>query len=103
MTASSGRVLRLRVHVRPAASRTEVGGAHDGALVVRVQPRAVDGAATEAALDAVARALGLRRSAVALVTGATSRSKVVQVDVSGEREAEVADRLEELLGVGQGR
>ncbi|MCW2536173.1 MAG: hypothetical protein JWQ26_1872 [Modestobacter sp.] len=57
-----------------------MGGGHDGALVVRVGARAVDGKATEAALAAVADAFGVRRSAVALVTGATSRTKVVDVD-----------------------
>ncbi len=57
-----------------------MGGAHDGALVVRVTARAVDGRATEAALAAVADAFGVRRSAVTLVTGATSRTKLVEVD-----------------------
>ena len=45
---------------------------------------AVDGRATEAALAAVAEAFGVRPSAVTLVTGATSRSKVVAVD-GGDR------------------
>ena len=56
-----------------------VGGSHDGALVVRVGERAVDGRATEAALSALASALGVRRREVALVTGATSRTKAVDV------------------------
>ena len=85
--------MRISVRVRPGAGRTAVGGVHDGALVVRVAERAVDGRATEAALTAVADALGLRRRQVALVTGATSRTKVVEVDdVPG-----VAERLRELL------
>jgi uncharacterized protein YggU (UPF0235/DUF167 family) len=67
------------VRVRPGASRTVVGGSHDGALVIRVGARAVDGQATEAALQALAKALGVRRREVVLVTGATSRSKVVDV------------------------
>ncbi|WP_222194624.1 DUF167 domain-containing protein [Modestobacter italicus] len=70
----------MAIRVRPGASRTAVGGAHDGALVVRVTARAVDGRATEAALAAVADAFGVRRSAVTLVTGATSRTKLVEVD-----------------------
>ena len=67
------------MRVRPGASRTVVGGSHDGALVVRVGARAVDGQATEAALQALAKALGVRRREVVLVTGATSRTKVVDV------------------------
>ena len=83
--------VRLAIRVRPGAGRTAVGGAHDGALVVRVAARAVDGKATEAALAAVAGAFGVRRSAVALVTGATSRTKVVEVE--GADPAVLADLL----------
>jgi uncharacterized protein len=67
------------------AGRTAVGGSHAGGLVVRVRARAVDGQATEAALTAVAQAFGVRRRAVTLVTGATSRTKVV--DVAGGEQA----------------
>ena len=48
--------------------------------MVRVATRAVEGRATEAALGAVADAFGVRRSGVRLVTGATSRTKVIEVD-----------------------
>jgi uncharacterized protein YggU (UPF0235/DUF167 family) len=83
--------VRVTIRVRPGAGRTAVGGDHDGALVVRVAARAVDGKATEAALAAVADAFGVRRSAVALVTGATARTKVVDVDGATE------ERLQTLL------
>jgi hypothetical protein len=68
-----------------------VGGDHGGALVVQVSPRAVGGQATAAALAAVADAFGVRRSAVTLVTGATSRVKVL--DVAGAGPAELARLL----------
>jgi uncharacterized protein YggU (UPF0235/DUF167 family) len=72
--------VRIAIRVRPGAARTAVGGTHDGALVVRVTMRAVDGRATEAALAAVAQALAVRRRQVTLVSGMTSRTKVVDVD-----------------------
>jgi uncharacterized protein YggU (UPF0235/DUF167 family) len=84
--------VRLTIRVRPGASRTSVGGSHDGALVVRVSARAVDGRATEAALAAVADAFGVRRRAVGLVTGETSRTKVV--DVAGADPATLARLLD---------
>jgi uncharacterized protein YggU (UPF0235/DUF167 family) len=40
----------------------------------------VGGQATEAALTAVAAAFGVRRRAVTLVAGASSRTKIVEVD-----------------------
>src|SRR5450755_4309416 len=52
--------IRVTIRVRPGASRTRVGGEHDGALVVAVTKRAVDGRATQAALEAVADAVGVR-------------------------------------------
>lgn len=72
--------MRVTIRVKPGAGSTAVGGEHDGALVVRVTARAVDGRATEAALAAVAKAFGVRRRDVRLVTGATSRTKVVDVE-----------------------
>jgi uncharacterized protein YggU (UPF0235/DUF167 family) len=51
----------------------------------------VGGQATAAALAAVADAFGVRRGAVTLVTGATSRTKVL--DVAGAEPAELTRLL----------
>jgi len=72
--------MRISIRVTPGSARPGVGGEHAGALVVRVSARAVDGKATEAALAAVAGAFGVRRGAVRLVSGAASRTKVVDID-----------------------
>jgi uncharacterized protein YggU (UPF0235/DUF167 family) len=71
--------VRITVRVRPGSARPGVGGEHAGALVVRVSARAVDGRATAAALAALAAAFGVRPQAVTLVTGAASRTKIVEV------------------------
>jgi uncharacterized protein YggU (UPF0235/DUF167 family) len=86
---------RVDLRVRPGASRTRVGGSHGGRLVVAVSERAVDGAATTAALRALADALGVRPRHVRLVLGATSRDKVVEVE--GVPPDELVRRIEELL------
>jgi uncharacterized protein YggU (UPF0235/DUF167 family) len=71
------------VRVKPGAGRAAVGGRYDGplgpALVVAVSAPPVDGRATEAARVALAEALGVRRRAVALRTGAASRDKLFVV------------------------
>jgi uncharacterized protein YggU (UPF0235/DUF167 family) len=77
--------MRITIRVRPGSARPGVGGEHDGALVVRVSAKAVDGKATEAALAAVAEAFGVRRSAVGLVSGASSRVKIVEVAADNPR------------------
>jgi hypothetical protein len=71
--------VRVSIRVRPGSGRTQVGGSYADALVVRVRQRAVDGAATTAALRALADALDVRAADVELVTGRTSRTKVVEI------------------------
>jgi len=79
---SLGEVI-VAVRVRPRASRTAVGGgyagAHGPAIVVAVSEPAVDGRATRAALDALAKALGLGRDQVRLHTGARGRDKLFAI------------------------
>ena len=83
--------MRFSIRVRPGASRNQVGGSHHGALVVKVTARAVDGQANAAVLRALAEALGVPRRAVSIVSGATSRTKLVEVEGGGD------DTLEALV------
>jgi uncharacterized protein len=73
----------IAVRVKPGASRTAVGGCHQGphgpALVVAVTAPALDGRATEAVLRAVAVALGLHRRDLTLRAGPRSRDKLITV------------------------
>ncbi|MEV0968622.1 DUF167 domain-containing protein [Microtetraspora glauca] len=86
--------MRLSIRVKPGSAREGVGGTYgDTAIVVRVCARAVDGKATEAALRAVASAFGVSRGAIRLVTGTTSRDKVVDIEGNDEEIAERAARL----------
>ncbi len=82
------------VRVRPGASRTRVGGRYDGpygpALVVAVTAVAVEGKATKAVLVAVAKALGVRRSAVTVRVGNASRNKLLTI---AEPPADLARRV----------
>jgi hypothetical protein len=73
-----------------------VGGAYADppVLVVAVSAPAVDGRATEAALRAVAQALGVRPRQVSLVSGSTSRDKLVEV---ADPPADLPERLARLL------
>jgi uncharacterized protein (TIGR00251 family) len=66
--------------VQPRASRSEVVGAHGGALKVRLQAPPVDGAANAALVELLAESLGVPRRAVRIVAGESSRSKTVDVD-----------------------
>lgn len=77
--SASAAGLRLDVYVQPRASRSEIVGEHDGALRVRLAAPPVDNAANEALVALLAKALGVPKRDIRVVTGATSRRKVVEV------------------------
>lgn len=63
-----------------------VAGMHDGCVKVRLAAPPVDGAANAALIEFVADALKVAKSRVRIVSGQTSRRKVVEVDgVSAEQ------------------
>ena len=70
----------LRLRVQPRASRDEiVGWREPGVLAVRVTAPPVEGDANRAVEALLARALGLKSSAVSVVRGQRSRDKLVRV------------------------
>lgn len=82
---------RIDVRLTPRASREEIAGEREGVLQVRVTAPPVDGAANEALVRLLAKRLRVAKGAVTIVSGETSRTKVVQVD--GLTEDEVRARL----------
>ena len=67
------------VHVQPRASRAKLGPVHDGRLKVAVTSPPVDGEANAAVIELIAKSLGVAKSAVEVIAGATSRRKTVKV------------------------
>ena len=92
-------MIHFTVHVHPGSSVAHVGGSHDGALVVRVRARAVEGAATKEVLAALADAFGVRSDAVRCVRGLHSRTKVIALEGTGDLQTQ----LQELLARGATR
>ncbi len=72
------------IHVSARSRRPKVGGLHGDALRVAVSEPPIDGAANEGCAKALARALGVRRSAVALDPASTGRRKRVRIDGDSE-------------------
>jgi len=75
----SGDRILFTVRVAPRAATSLIGGERDGALLIRVTAPPADGAANEAVIRVVAKALDLPPSAVRLVRGARARTKVLSV------------------------
>ena len=83
ITERDAGVLRFAVRVQPRASRSAIEGTHGDALRVRLSAPPVDGAANEALVELLAKALGVAKGKVRVVAGAASRSKVIEVDGVG--------------------
>jgi uncharacterized protein YggU (UPF0235/DUF167 family) len=90
----------IAVRVKPGSARPRVGGRYDGphgpALIVAVAAPPVDGRATEATIRALAEALRIKPSTLAVRTGATSRDKVIAVIDAPPDLAERVARLRDL-------
>jgi len=78
-TRAADGTLVLRIHVQPGARRTEAAGLHGDALKIRVAAPALEDRANEALIVFVAERLGIARRDVAIVSGARSREKRLEV------------------------
>lgn len=83
--------VRIRVHVQPRAAKTSIAGMHDGSIKIRLAAPPVDGAANAALIEFVADRFGIAKSRVRLVSGASSRRKVLEIE--GVDAATVSDVL----------
>ena len=81
------------VQVVPRASRDRLGPVHGERLKVQLTAPPVDGAANDALVALVARALGRSRGDVAIVRGQTARKKTVRV--AGSTRDALIRRIEE--------
>jgi uncharacterized protein (TIGR00251 family) len=71
---------RLKLRVSPGARRPGIAGRHGDAWKVRVAEPPEDDRANEAVLRLLAETLDVPRARVALVSGHSSRDKIVVLD-----------------------
>jgi uncharacterized protein YggU (UPF0235/DUF167 family) len=81
----------IDVWAKPGSKRPGVGGRHGAALVVAVSARAVDGAANDAIVAALADALNVGKREVRIVRGHAGRAKRIEIP---DAAAPAATRLE---------
>ena len=85
----------LAVRAQPGARKNAVLGEHGGAIKVAVTAPPEDGRANQAITELLRDRLGLKRSQVELVSGATNRNK--QFLIRGVDVGELQSRLRRLL------
>jgi uncharacterized protein len=83
--------VRLTVRAKPRASKSRIVVVNGFELEVALAAPPVDGAANAALLELLSEVLSIRKSALSLVQGASSKHKVVEV--TGLSADDVAARL----------
>ncbi|MFY9555180.1 MAG: DUF167 domain-containing protein [Blastocatellia bacterium] len=85
--------ISIKVRVQPRASRTEITGEHAGALKLRVAAPPVDGKANDECKRFLAKLLKVSATSVEIISGESSRDKVIQVsNISARRVLEALGR-----------
>lgn len=82
---------RITVKVQPRAKATRVAGRLENAYRLQVAAPPVDGKANDACIAFFADVAGVAKSRVRIVSGLTSRMKVVEID--GIRQEELERKL----------
>lgn len=67
------------VRVVPRAAKSEIIGKFDGTLKIRIASPPVDGAANMELIKILAKNLGVSKSAVEIIKGQTSKTKLIKI------------------------
>ena len=84
-------ISQLKLKVTPNAARSEITGYKGGVLHIRIAAAPVKGRANRELVAVLSRALGISKSAIAIVKGQMSRNKVIEIE--GLNDKEIIERL----------
>jgi len=77
--------MKISIKVIPGAKQNEISDDFDEAgtriIKVRVNKPAEDGKANKAAIELLAKYFKVKKSAVSIISGETSRNKIVEIDL----------------------
>jgi uncharacterized protein (TIGR00251 family) len=82
----------LTVRIHPSARKNAITGTHDAALKISLTTPPIQGRANEALIAFLSDQLRIPKSRIALITGATSRTKLLRI--TGKSAAEVQAALD---------
>jgi uncharacterized protein (TIGR00251 family) len=77
----------LSIRIQPRASKNELVLMENGGLKIRLTAPPVDGAANEALVKFLAAVFSVAKSGIEIVSGHTSREKIVRVSGMSEADA----------------
>ena len=91
----SKRGILLAVHVVPRSAKSELTGLYGRALRIRLAAPPVKGAANKELVRFLAKALAVSKGQIGIISGHTSRQKIVAV--SGSSRETIQTTLDKLL------
>jgi uncharacterized protein len=89
----------LRIRLTPRADRNGFVRYEEPVLHARVTAPPVEGAANAALVELLSRTLGIRKGAIIIVSGSTSREK--RVEIEGMSQEELEKKIAEALSAGR--
>lgn len=82
----------IKLRIQPRASRTEMVGEHNGAIKLRVAAPPVDGKANDECRRFLAKLLKVGATSIEIISGDSSRDKVIRVsNISARQVLEALD------------
>lgn len=79
--------LKFKVFVQPRSSKNMIAGLHGDALKIKLTAPPVDGAANNMCIKYLAKCLNVPRSSMEIISGHTSRTKMVLLRFKDEKRA----------------
>ncbi len=71
--------ITINIKVEPRSSRKGFAGVVGDALKIRVNSPPVGGAANDEVIETISEELGIRKTSIKIIRGATSKNKVVEI------------------------
>lgn len=75
----------LSLYIQPGASKSVVAGVHGDRLKIKIKAPPVDGEANKGLIEFLSDLLGMSKSGIHLISGESSRQKLVLVELSPEK------------------
>jgi uncharacterized protein (TIGR00251 family) len=72
--------ITIKVKVEPRSSRKGISGLRGDILKIRVNAPPVGGAANEELIEILSEELGIKKTAIKIVSGQSSRNKIVEIE-----------------------
>ena len=81
----NSRGIKFKVFIQPRSSKNVIVGLHGDALKIKLKAPPVDGAANKMCIQYLAKCLKVPKSSLEIISGHTSRSKLILLHVTDQK------------------